>query len=73
MRAFTKCRLSGNLLDRTVFVIAFSILPILYHVRGKKSNVFAGKYKIYHPVQFSTVNPVKKWEICLLTNPVGYG
>ena len=39
--SFTNRRLSENRVCRTVFVTAFSILLILYHVREKKSNVFS--------------------------------
>ncbi len=67
--AFTIRRLSENAPCRTVFVIAFSILPILYHVRREKSNVFLLKYKIYQEVQISIFYVAEKWENCLLTNP----
>ena len=65
--AFTKRRLSGNPADGTVFVIAFFVWPILYHVHREKSNVFLKKDGFHEAVQFSTVNPVKNWEKCLLT------
>ena len=44
---FTIRHLSESLPARTVFVTAFFILGILYHVLVKKSNVFLAKNHIY--------------------------
>ena len=44
--ALTNRWLSANRNCRTVFVTAFSILTILYHVRSKKSNVFMTKIPV---------------------------
>ena len=43
LSACTKRRLSENPGCPTVFVTAFFVFPILYHVREEKSNVFAPK------------------------------
>ena len=64
----TNRQLSGRVLTQTVFVTAFFVLPILYHVRGKKSNVFASENKNFFSVQFSLLYLTENWEICLLTN-----
>ena len=51
---FTNRQLSERALTRTVFVTAFFLLPILYHVHVKKSNVFLQKIHFLFPVQ----NPI---------------
>ena len=43
MSARTKRRLSENPNGPTVFVAAFFLFPIVYHVRQEKSNVFLTK------------------------------
>ena len=45
--ARTKCRLSENPGCPTVFVTAFSVFPILYHVPGKKSTMSARKSQMF--------------------------
>ena len=68
LSSFTNRRLSERRRNRTVFVTAFFILSILYHVRDKKSNVFILKSKNLFPVQFSILSMAKNWRNCLLTN-----
>ena len=48
--ACTKRRLSEDPGCPTVFVAAFLVFPILYHVRAEKSNVFVTKNETFFPV-----------------------
>ena len=70
---YTNRQLSGRVLARTVFVTAFFVLPILYHVLDKKSNVFMRENKNLFSVQFSIPLRSKNWRNCLLTKTVVCG
>ena len=64
----TNRQLSGRTRFRTVFVTAFFVLPILYHVRVKKSNVFLAKMHNFFLPQKQAFHPAEKHKNCLLTN-----
>ena len=46
----------------------FFVLPILYHVRVKKSNVFLAKMQNFFLPQKQAFHPAEKHKNCLLTN-----